>query len=331
MRNKWMAHVTPRTDIINQPLGGLGREEWLARIDEIGESEGYFEPVGPNHSAILIDRSQSVLLVTFEELDQVRLANANGQPIGFKLAVERGWSHLCILAHGDTWYRDARLYGYFDRLVEDGFFEDYDRVVFYGSEMGAYGAAAFSVAAPGSTVLAIQPVATLAPDRSAWDPRFRQFRRLDFHERYGYAPFMIDAAMRAFVVYDPQEHLDAMHASLFDHPAVELLPCPHLGGRIEVEFEQMGILQQLLELAGNGELDRAAFYRLYRRRRESAAYLRRLLDALEAADRPFFAAQLCRFAVERLNRRRFHEGLRAAETKLSERRARGDATMVQAG
>ena len=50
---------------------------------------------------------------------------------------------------GDTWFRDNRVYGYFDRLIADGFFEDFDTVIFYGAGSCGYAAAAFSVAAPG--------------------------------------------------------------------------------------------------------------------------------------------------------------------------------------
>ena len=311
--------MTLATDMLTEPLGGLARDVWLGRVEEIAEDDGYFEPVGPDHSAIFIDRSPAVLVVSFEELDQVRLANPAGHPIGFQLAADREWSHLCLLAHGDTWYRDRSVYGYFDRLVDDGFFEDFDRVVFYGSEMGGYGATAFSVAAPGATVLAIQPVASLSATRCPWEPRFRDKRRLDFGTRYGFAPDMIEGARQAFVVYDPHEMFDAMHASLFDRAPAEILPCPHMGGRIEAEFDHMGVLQELIELAGDGRLTRASFYTLYRRRREHATYLRRLLDTIEAADRPYLAALLCRNAVERLNRRRFHDGLRDAQAKLVER------------
>jgi hypothetical protein len=337
LRRHVQADITPgagrmtlANDMLTEPLGGLPRDVWLGRIEEIAEDDGYFEPVGAHHSAIFIDRSPTVLVVSFEELDQVRLANPNGHPVGFRLAARRGWSHLCILAHGETWFRDPSLYGYFDRLVDDGLFEDFDRVVFYGADMGGYGACAYSVAAPGATVVAVQPVATLAARRTSWDPRWRDRRRLDFESRYGYAPAMLEAARAAYIVYDPHEQLDAMHAALFDREPAQTLPCPYLGGRIEADFEHMGILQELLELAGDGRLDRAAFYRLYRRRRDSASYLRRLLDALETADRPYLAALLCRNAVERLNRRRFNEGLNAARAKLAERGITLDGPRVAA-
>ncbi len=130
---------------------------------------------------------------------------------------------------------------------------------------------------------------------------------------------MTDGSMATYLIYDPHEHLDAMHASLFLGEEAIYLPCPHMGAKIETELDHMGILQTLLELAGDDRLDRTAFYRLYRRRREHGAYLRALLDLLEEADRPYLAALLCRNAVKRLPRRRFHDGLAAARAKLAER------------
>ncbi|MEM8630151.1 MAG: phosphoadenosine phosphosulfate reductase [Pseudomonadota bacterium] len=311
--------MADREEHLRTPLGGLSRADWLTRAEDIAEYDGYFEPVGKQHSAIFIDRDPSVLIVSFEELDTVRLSDELGHPVGFHLARTRDWSHLCIMAEGETWYRDRALYGYFDRLIDDGFFEDFDRVIFYGAEMGAYGAAAFSVASPGSTVIAIQPVATLEPDRTVWDPRYADRRRLDFTTRYGYGPEMVEAAAKAYVIFDPQERLDAIHAALYDRETVTHLRCRHLGDRIALEFERMGILQKVLEAAGDGTLDARSFFTLYRERRTNAAYLRRLLAELEGDDRPYLAALLCRNAVQRLNQRRFREGLRRAQAQLVER------------
>jgi hypothetical protein len=43
--------------------------------------------------------------------------------------------------------------------VDDGFFDEFEQVIFYGSGSSGYAAAAFSVAAPGATVIAVQPQA----------------------------------------------------------------------------------------------------------------------------------------------------------------------------
>ena len=110
------------------------RDEWFAAIEEIGEDLGYFEPLGRDHSAVFHDDGP-VLLVSFETVAQVRGAREGQMPWGVTLARNFGWSALTILAEGDTWYRDPAVYGYFDRLVDDAFFEDFDRVVFYGAAL----------------------------------------------------------------------------------------------------------------------------------------------------------------------------------------------------
>ena len=94
--------MTPPTDILSEPLGGLSREDWLARIEDMADEDGYFEPIGDRHFSAFVDRTPDVLLVSFEEADQVRLTNKGGHPIGFRLAVQHGWSTLSILSKGET-------------------------------------------------------------------------------------------------------------------------------------------------------------------------------------------------------------------------------------
>ena len=106
-------------------------------------------------------------------------------------------------------------------LVYDKFFDDFDQVVFYGAGPRGYAAAAFSVAAPGATIVALQPQATLDPRVTEWDDRHLKIRRTHFTSLYGYAPDMLDAAKQAYVIYDPYERLDAAHAAMFTRSNVK--------------------------------------------------------------------------------------------------------------
>ena len=63
---------------------------------------------------------------------------------------EHRWSHMALISDSDTWFRDPAVYGWFDRLVDEGFFDEFDRVLFYGAGPCGYAAAAFSVSAPGA-------------------------------------------------------------------------------------------------------------------------------------------------------------------------------------
>lgn len=300
-------------------------EEWMLRLDEIGEELGHFQPLGGKHAAFFVDDRPETLLVSFETVEGIRGGSDDQMPYGYRVTRAEGWSHLCIIADGETWFRDPAVYRYFDRLVDDAFFEDFDRVVFFGVGMGGYAAAAFSVAAPGATVIALRPLATLDPRVTGWDARHAVRRRLDFNDRYGYAPDMIDGAAQVFVAYDPDRALDAMHAALFTKPFVTKLRCAYQGAQPERELEAMGVLPKMLELACRGEFDAAAFARLYRARRDSLPYVMRLVNRLEGRTRFDLSARVCRWALERHNSPRLRRALDRALAELGPSAAPAEA------
>ncbi|MFN4130057.1 MAG: hypothetical protein ACK4GC_09610, partial [Paracoccaceae bacterium] len=283
------------------------RANWLALLDRIGEDSGYFETLGARHWALFIDDSPT-LLVSFEQADNIQ-ARAGQMPLGHDIAKEKGWSHLCLIADGDTWYRDLRVYGYFDRLVDDAFFEDFDSVLFMGSGVQGYAAAAFSVAAPGAAVVAMSPRATLLPDTAGWDKRAVKARKLDFTSRYGYAPDMIDGAGRVFILHDPDVTEDAMHAALFRGRHVTHLRCPRLGGRLDWSLAHMQIITPLVQAAMAGTLTRHSFAQLWRGRRDFGPYLRVLLTAVQGRGRIKLEKMICQNVTSRRNAPRFRKRL----------------------
>ncbi len=297
----------------------LGLEEWKRAIEDLAEEHGAFQPLNDTHFAAFVEAGRT-LLVTFEAIDTIRAAGDKCRPIGHELVVSAGWSHLAILSDTQSWFRDARVYGYFDRLIDDGFFEDFDRVVFYGAGAGGYAAAAFSVAAPGATVVVIQPHATMDPRMTEWDPRYPQARRLNFTDRFGYAPDMLDAADRGFVLYDPRQDVDAMHAALFERSNVTRLRLPFLGEDLQKSLAAMGLLLPLIEEAGDDVLDETGFARAYRARRDNLDYLRRLLAWLDAGDRRYLSYVLCRHVITDRKAPYFRRRLR----KLRNQAAQGE-------
>jgi hypothetical protein len=275
------------------------RESWLQAIDDIGEEAGYFQTLGAKHWAYFIDESPT-LLVTFETVDAIR-ANASQLPSGDAVARKHGWSHLCIIADGDTWYRDPAVYRFFDRQVDDAFFEDFDSVVFYGAGMGGYAACAYCVTAPGATVLAISPRATLDPARVGWDKRDIARRRLDFKSRYGYAPDMTEGAGQVFLAFDPDFAPDAMHATLFVRPWVTPLHTRLLKDQVDPALTQMGALTQMIEAAAQGTLSPKSFARIWRARRKHIPYLKTLLSLAKASKHPNREFKICNNVTRRLN------------------------------
>lgn len=304
-------------EILDEDLSGLKAAEWENRLAAITEELGMFQPLGPKHCATFLDQGNT-LLVTFETVQGIHNLSKLAQPLGFEMVKTEGWSHLGLLSSGDTWFRDERVFGFFDQLIDDGFFDEFDRVVFYGAGPCGYAAAAYSVASPGAAVVAIQPQATLDPRMTEWDDRFTEMRRVSFRDRYGYAPDMLDAAKQAHVFYDPYEPLDAMHAALFSRKNVSRVRLPNLGAEVQTRMIEMKILLPTLKLAADGQLSDTAFAQLFRVRRDNASYLRTLMARLDHLERPFLQTLLCRNVLSRLRAPRFRRRLQNLEQRAAE-------------
>lgn len=296
--------------MLDKDLSGLSPSAWKATLADLASAEGRFESLGARHFATSVDRG-GTLLVTFETVQGIMTLSDQALPLGFEMVRAQDWSHLCVISDGDTWFRDLSVYAFFDRLTDEGYFDQYSRVLFYGAGPCGYAASAFSVAAPGARVLAVQPQATLNTEETCWDDRFTEMRRLCFTDRYGFAPDMIEAATSAYVLYDPRERLDAMHAALFRRPNVTFLRMPFMGGALQTRLIEMGIFYRLMVHAAGGKLSHRGFARLYRARRDQPAYLRALLNQTDAEDRPYLSAMLCKNVTSRMDGPRFQRRLQA--------------------
>ncbi|WP_417208319.1 phosphoadenosine phosphosulfate reductase [Antarctobacter sp.] len=293
-------------------LSNQSRGEWLATLRRIGEEYGFAEPMGKSHAAIFVEEGDT-LVVGFETMSGIEALSETRTPLGFDMVNANGWSSLSLLSHGDTWFRDERVYAFFDQLQDDGFFDEFETVLFYGAGPCGYAAGAYSVTSPGARVLMLQPQATLDPRIAEWDDRFAEERRRDFTSRYGFAPEMIDAAAQAYVIYDPRERLDAMHSALFARPNVSRLRAPFMGSALQADFRALDLLPGLLTSAAEGRLDTALFAAMLRARRNHPPYLRRLLARIDADGRDGLARLLCQNVVSRMPAPRFRRRLAELE------------------
>lgn len=290
--------------LLDQSLAGHTGQAWLSAIEDIADEAGYFQPLSSKHNVAFIDAGKT-LLVTFESLQSIQAMSGEAHPVGFEMVREEGWSLLSFFCDGQTWFRDQAIYRYLDRLVDDGFFEDFDQVIFYGAGSSGYAACAYSVASPGAQVLALSPQATLDPRVAEWDDRFRRKRRISFTDRYGYAPDMLDAAERATIIYDPRVEMDAMHAALFTRSNVDKLRMPYFGASLDLQMMRLDILYSLLSAIGAGVDVAREFHTLHRQRRIDRNYLRAVLGDMEDAKRWTFAKAICDHAARALNAPRF--------------------------
>lgn len=298
------------------------RDSWLELISLIGAEEGYFQPLGPGHWALFVDDGPN-LVVSFETVDSAR-ARPGQMPFVHHVASEKGWSHLCLIAESAPWFRDPAVWRYFDRLVDEAFFEDFDSVTFYGAGPLGHAACAYSVTAPGARILALSPIATLDPAMSGWDSRHRAARRLDFTSRYGYAPDMTEGAAQLTVICDPAQKSDHMHSVLFRAPHCQNLSARHGGSDLESLFQRLGFLDALLIEAAEGSLTSESFALHWRKRINDPTFLRNFHHALEARGNLTRVRILCENVVRRLNisryRKRLNELNAQAATEAEARR-----------
>lgn len=264
------------TDPKHDPANGA---EWQRRLMHQGVVT---QParIGARHWAQRQDRGPK-LLVSFHRGDDLAEQDATGLPTAWRLAEAQGWSHLALIADGPTWFRDRKLWSYFDRLIDQDYFAAFDDVVFFGAgSHDGYAACAFSVASPGARVVAVRPAATLAPAIAGWDRRFKEARSMDFATRFGYAPDMTRASERVFLIYDPEIDEDAMHAALFRSPFTERFECRHLGPQPEKGLEDMGLMEPLILAGMERRLTAQAWRDMWRARHGSPIWMRNVAAKL---------------------------------------------------
>lgn len=291
-------------------LANLSPMLWLDEMQDIGEAWGFFEPLGPQHNAAFVEKGDT-LLVSFESLPAIQTLSEDARPTAFDLARGKDWSVLTVMCNRDTWFRAPELYEFFDQLTDDGFFDDFDQVIFFGAGPCGYAACAYSVAAPGATVIALEPQATLDPRLTEWEDRFPHMRRTDFARRYGYAPDLIEAAGRAYVIYDPSDRPGAVHGALLQRGGVTRMRARHLGGGMLMHFARMGILNDLVVHAAQGTLTSDVFAQLYRERRSYILYCKKLFSAVEALNRPRLSEAVCAYLVGTFNAPQYNRRLKA--------------------
>ena len=249
-------------------------QDWSIIARKLATDGGFFTDCG-EHSFLYVPRGKT-LVVTFDNLDIAMTKREDRRPWGYSFVEAQNWSILGVMANGWTWFRDDKVIAEFDRLKNEGFFKQFERVVFYGASMGGYAAAAYSSAAEGSTVFTISPQSTLDKSVVPWEARYKKVWDRDFSGDYGDAALVSQHAEAVHIMYDPYVKPDAAHAQRFTGANVRHWRCPHLGHRLGSSLAQMGILQEISKKCITGELDDTLFYQLLRHRRDFPRYLREL-------------------------------------------------------
>ncbi|WP_406870546.1 hypothetical protein ABEB22_13335 [Thioclava sp. 'Guangxiensis'] len=270
---------------------------WAEIARELAGPDGFYTDNG-QHSFLYVPRGKT-LVVTFDNLDIAMGKREDRRPWGYSFIEKQGWSMLGAMAGGWTWYRDPWVFDEFDRLAAEGFFAQFERVVFYGASMGGYAAAAFSAACPGADVVVISPQSTVDKAVVPWETRYKTVWGQDFSGKYGDAAEASKAAARVSILYDPYEPLDAGHAARFDAPNVMKLRAPLLGHRLGSSLNQMGILTPIILKALEGSLRPQDFHMALRARRNFPRYQKELFNRCVARGHLKLARRLGEWILKR--------------------------------
>lgn len=293
-----------------QPKASAG--QWAQIATGLAGDHGWFAQ-GAEHSVLFVPRegeAGKTLVVTFDNLDIAMDKRDDRRPWGWSFIESLGHSAMGVLAGGWTWFRDPFVSDTFARLRDEGFFDGFERVVFYGASMGGYGAAAFSTACPGATVVAISPQSTLDKSVVPWETRYRTAWGRDFSGAFGDAARTVDRAGRMHLFYDPYVDLDARHAARFDGPNVVKWRCPLLGHRLGSSLSQMGVLGQVVTRAMSDTLTPHDFHDLLRARRGFPRYERELANLALERGHETLALRLANHVLKTRPDERFFRQLR---------------------
>jgi hypothetical protein len=264
---------------------------WFDAISPGGNGRGFLEK-GDKHSLLFVERPVKRLLVTFDNLSNVSTTGPERMPWAFKFAHDLNVSHLGVMAHLGNWFRDPELIARMQRLAADGFFEGYDRVLFAGTSMGAYASIAFGSLVPGAHVAAFNPQSTLNPDLVPWETRYWSGRRQDWTLPLSDAAQLTADLGPVHIFFDPYFNLDLKHFNRFSGDNIHRYDCWLSGHKSALFLRKINGLKPVMERALMGELDQAAFYRIYRERRRLPWYRAGLESYFLEKDRTESAARV---------------------------------------
>lgn len=225
-----------------------------------------------NYTVDFHDQKSKTLVVTFEYAGKPDYRpNMDRLGWGVEWLTRQGHSVLSVKPLRTDWYRKKDLHFFLLGMKAGGFFDRFEQVVFYGASMGGYAALAFSQLAPGCTVIALSPQATLDPTLTGWDPRFREARNEDWTGQFA-SGVDCSHAGRVYVIYDPMNRPDKLHAEMICGKSVVRLKFPAGGHLVASQLSQLRLLGSVFRGAVDGSLTVSSFSRIARSRRDLLQY-----------------------------------------------------------
>ncbi len=247
---------------------------WYRAIYPGGANQGFYHRT-ETHSVVYIDRQSPQLVISFDNLAEAGGTHFNRDPWAVKFVQDNGWSHLGIMADGPTWFREAQLITYLEKLAADGFFDKFDRIATCGTSMGGFGAMTFANLVKATHVIAFSPQSSLDGQITPWENRFGKGRAQDWSLPYSDAVGSTDEAENVYVIYDHFDTGDKAHAERFTGSNVTHLRTMGIGHRSALILRRMNQLKPIMHSAISGTLDPADYHKRLRDRR--SLYLTRTI------------------------------------------------------
>ncbi len=289
------------------------------RFDEArahAAASGGFLWEGPQNALMFAPQSKR-LVVSF---DNVSIARAEGQrwPWGMKvLSQQMNCSVLGVMAAERNWFRHDFVHDAFDALRDQGFFEQFDEILFYGASMGGFAALVYQQCAPGANVLAIAPQSTLNREVLPNEDRWGWTTKLDWTGRYNDAAGVTGSAGNVFVIADPYYKPDFDQVSRITGDNVTWLHTPFMGHQLPNAFVVMGILKPLLHAGAEGTLTPDLFYRLFRARNDLPRYQHDLLMEAEKRGKIRSAIRVCEYTLKKRKAKNIARSLERLKEELA--------------
>ena len=271
-----------------------------------------------DENAIMFAPQSKRLVVAF---DNVSIAREEGQrwPWGFKaLWQEMNCSVLGVMAVQRNWFRNDFVHDSFEALRDQGFFEQFDEVLFYGASMGGFAALVYQQCAPGSNVLAIAPQSTLDRSILPEEDRWGWTKKLDWSGRYKDAAGATDSAKEVMIIADPYYKPDFDQVSRITGDNVTWLHTPFMGHQLPNAFVVMNILKELLYAGAGGTLTPKLFYKLFRARNDLPRFQHDLLMEAEKRGKIRSAIQICEYTLKKRKAPNIKRSLERLQGELAE-------------
>jgi len=262
---------------------------WLADLRRSDYRKGWYHS-DATFAAQFTQRSGDTLVVSFDNLSNVKDPSLARETWGYGFYAAEGWSHMGVMAFEKNWYRDDALFDFMES--KQSLFKGFSRVVMTGTSMGAYAATAFADLAPGCTVVAFSPQATLKKSVVPWEERFNSGRKQDWSGRYAHGPDHCSTAKDVFIIYDPYFAPDRQHAEFYQGGNVHHLKSWYSSHKSAQFMRRAEILKSVMQQSVAGTLTPALYYQLFRSRRDLIWYYNGLADHLIEKGHKRLARQL---------------------------------------